>query len=218
MHDIFQFIKNLHDSGHLQQMVHTGGIPLIALIVFAETGLLIGFFLPGDTMLFVAGVAAGTAGDAQGNTYLNIYVLILSLICAAIAGDQLAYFFGYRTEQALLARRGPAFQKRIARAHEYSQKYGGWAVLVAKFVPVMRTFVPFVAGLTQMSYKKYALADSLSAALWITLVVGTGYKFSVYAQKNLTVITTGIAIVSMLPVIFGVGKEIFSSLSRKRAS
>jgi membrane-associated protein len=216
MHALFDFIKNLHDSGHLQQMVHSGGIPLIALIVFAETGLLIGFFLPGDTMLFVAGVAAGTAGNSQGETYLNIYALIISLICAAIAGDQLAYFFGYRTEKALLARRGPAFQKRIARAHEYSQKYGGWAVLLAKFVPVMRTFVPFVAGLTQMPYKKYVLADSLSAALWITLVVGTGYKFSVYAQKNLHLIVIGIGIVSMLPVIFGVGKEILSA--RKNAS
>jgi membrane-associated protein len=217
MHAIFDFIKNLHDSGYLQQMVHSGGIPLIALIVFAETGLLVGFFLPGDTMLFVAGVAAGTAGNAQGDTYLNIYVLLLSLICAAVAGDQLAYFFGYRTEKVLLGRRGPAFQKRIARAHEYAQKYGGWAVLVAKFVPVMRTFVPFVAGMTRMSYKKYALADSLSVVLWITLVVGTGYKFSIYAQKNLTLITTAIAVVSMLPVVFGVGKELLSAV-RNRAS
>jgi membrane-associated protein len=211
MHALIEFIKNLHDSGHLQVLVRQGGLPLIALIVFAETGLLVGFFLPGDTLLFVAGVGAAVSGNAQGETYLNIYALILTLICAAVAGDQLAYFFGYQTEHALLMRRGPAFQKRIARAHEFSQKYGGWAVLLAKFVPVMRTFVPFMAGVTEMSYRKYALIDSLSASLWICLVVGSGYVLGVHAQKNLHYIVLGIAIVSVLPMVFGIGKELLDA-------
>ncbi len=215
MHAILDFIKNLHDSGHLQALVRQGGIPLIALIVFAETGLLVGFFLPGDTLLFVAGVGAAVAGNAQGETYLNIYALLAALTCAAIAGDQLAYFFGFKTEHAILARRGPAFQKRVARAHAFSQKYGGWTVLLAKFVPVMRTFVPFMAGVTEMPYRKYALIDSLSAALWICLVVGSGYLLGARAQHNLHYIVLGIAVVSVLPVVFGVAKEVLAS--RKNA-
>jgi membrane-associated protein len=215
MHSVLDFIKNLHDSGHLQELVHQGGIPLIALIVFAETGLLVGFFLPGDTLLFVAGVGAAVAGNAQGETYLNIYALLASLICAAITGDQLAYFFGYKTEHAILAKRGPAFQKRLARAHVFSQKYGGWAVLLAKFVPVMRTFVPFMAGVTEMPYRKYALIDSLSATLWICLVVGAGYLLGARAQHNLHYIVLGIAVVSVLPVVFGVAKEVLEA--RKNA-
>src|SRR5580698_6737288 len=100
MHSIIEFLKNLHDSGHLQELVRSGGVPLIALIVFAETGLLVGFFLPGDTMLFVAGVAAASLAP-NGQTYLNIWELVPALIVAAIVADQLGYFVGYKTGHAI---------------------------------------------------------------------------------------------------------------------
>ncbi len=155
MHALFEFLKNLHSSAYLEHLVHTGGIPLITLIVFAETGLLVGFFLPGDTMLFIAGVGAATAG-VSGQTYLNIWALTASLVLAAIAGDQLGYFIGYKTGHAIFTRKeGFFFRKKHAeRAHAFYLKYGVFAVIFARFVPVLRTFVPFMAGVGEMPYWK----------------------------------------------------------------
>ena len=121
MHAVIQFLTNLHSSGYLQQLIHEHGIPLLALIVFAETGLLVGFFLPGDTMLFVAGVAAATA-DPLGHTYLNIWVLTITLVAAAIVGDQLGYFLGLQTGHAIFTRREGFFfrRKHAERAHAFT--------------------------------------------------------------------------------------------------
>jgi membrane-associated protein len=210
MHAIFDFLKNLHDSGHLQAMVRAGGVPLIALIVFAETGLLVGFFLPGDTMLFVAGVAAATVSPATGQSYLAIWELVPALIAAAIIGDQLGYFFGNKTGHAIFTREEGFFfrRKHAERAHAFYVKYGVWAVILAKFAPVLRTFVPFMAGVGEMRYRKYFLVDTISVTAWICLVVLSGYLLGERAQKNLHYIVLGIALVSMLPVIIGVAKEI----------
>jgi membrane-associated protein len=215
MHAIFDFLKNLHDSGHLEALAQTGGIPIIALIVFAETGLLVGFFLPGDTMLFVAGVAAATASPT-GETYLNIWALTPSLIAAAILGDQLGYFFGFKTGHAIFTREEGFFfrRKHAERAHAFYVKYGVWAVVLAKFAPVLRTFVPFMAGVGEMRYRKYVLVDTLSVVAWICLVVLSGYLLGERAQKNLHYIVLGIALVSMLPVIIGVSKEVLGNLKK----
>ena len=210
MHAIFDFLRHLHSSGYLEHLVHSGGIPLIAAIVFAETGLLVGFFLPGDTMLFIAGVAAATAG-ASGHAYLNIWALTATLVVAAIAGDQLGYFLGYQTGHAIFTRKeGFFFRKKHAeRAHAFYVKYGIFAVIFARFVPVLRTFVPFMAGVGEMTYWKYLLVDSCGGFAWIVVVVWSGYLLGVRAQHSLPLITAGIALVSMLPVIFGLMKEIF---------
>ena len=211
MQSIFDFFKNLHDSGHLQQMVQQGGVPLVALIVFAETGLLVGFFLPGDTLLFVAGVGAATG-------YLNIWALTAALIAAAIIGDQLGYFLGYKTGHAIFTRKEGFFFKRkhAERAHELCVKYGVNAVIVAKFAPVLRTFVPFMAGVGEMKYRKYLIVDCLAVTAWIFLVVWSGYLLGVRAQKNLHYIVLGIALVSMLPVGIGLAKEFL--FNRKSSS
>ncbi len=131
-----QFIKNLYDPAYMQGLIHHGGVPLIAAIVFAETGLLVGFFLPGDTMLFLAGVAAATTGP-NGQTWLDIRLLIPALIIAAIVGDQLGYFLGKQTGHAIFTRQEGRFFKRAnaEKAHAYCVKYGVFAVIFAKFVP-----------------------------------------------------------------------------------
>ena len=217
MHSIIAFIKNLYDPAYMQGLVHSGGIPLIAMIVFAETGLLVGFFLPGDTMLFIAGVAAATAGPS-GETYLDIWALTPALIVAAIIGDQLGYFFGFKTGHAIFTREEGFFFKRkhAQRAHEFYTKYGVWAVILAKFAPVLRTFVPFMAGVGEMPYRKYISVDTLAVIAWICLVVLSGYWLGARAQKNLHYIVLGIALVSMLPVIIGVTKEVL--LNRKSST
>jgi membrane-associated protein len=213
MHALLDFLKNLYNSGYMEHLVHTGGIPLIAAIVFAETGLLVGFFLPGDTMLFIAGVAAATISPVTGETYLNIWALTPALILAAVVGDQLGYFFGNKTSHAIFNREEGFFFKRkhAESAHAFYTKYGVWAVVLAKFAPVLRTFVPFMAGVGEMKYRKYLLVDTLSVIGWICLVVLSGYLLGQRAQKNLHYIVLGIALVSMLPVIFGVAQEFLAS-------
>lgn len=213
MHDLIEFIKNLYNSGYMEHLVHTGGIPVIAGIVFAETGLLVGFFLPGDTMLFIAGVAAGSVSLVTGAPYLNIWGLVPTLIAAAVIGDQLGYFLGNKTGHAVFTREEGFFFKRkhAERAHAFYTKYGVWAVVLAKFAPVLRTFVPFMAGVGEMRYRKYFLVDTISVVAWICLVVLSGYFLGQRAQKNLHYIVMGIAIVSMLPVIIGVAKEFLAS-------
>jgi membrane-associated protein len=217
MHDLINYIKDLYDPVYMQGLIHRGGVPLIAAIVFAETGLLFGFFLPGDTMLFIAGVAAATVGP-NGNTWLNIWELTPALIAAAIIGDQLGYFLGNKTGHAIFTREEGFFFKRkhAERAQAFYTKYGVWAVVLAKFAPVLRTFVPFMAGVGEMKYRKYLLIDSLAVIAWIILVVWAGYLLGERAQKNLHYIVIGIAVVSMLPVIVGVNKEYIAS--RKTSS
>src|ERR1700744_1524263 len=144
-----QFIKNLYDPAYMQGLIHSGGVPLIAAIVFAETGLLVGFFLPGDTMLFIAGVAAATAGPS-GAPWLNIWALGSALLAPAII-----------TGHAIFTREEGFFFKRkhAERAHAFYLKYGVWAVVLAKFAPVLRTFVPFMAGVGEMPWKKYVSVE-----------------------------------------------------------
>jgi membrane-associated protein len=216
MHSLIQYLKDLYDPVYMQGLIHQGGVPLIAMIVFAETGLLVGFFLPGDTMLFIAGVAAATAGPS-GAPWLNIWELTPALIAAAIIGDQLGYFLGYKTGHAIFTREEGFFFKRknAEKAHAFYTKYGIWAIVLAKFAPVLRTFVPFMAGVGEMNYRKYLLADSLSVVGWIFLVVWSGYLLGETAQKNLGYIVIGIGVVSMLPVIIGVTKEFLASRKNK---
>ena len=208
-----QFIKNLYDPTYMQGLIHSGGVPLVAAIVFAETGLLVGFFLPGDTMLFLAGVGAGTG-------WLDVRILIPALIAAAIVGDQLGYFLGNQTGHAIFTRKEGRFFKRAnaEKAHALCVKYGVWAVVFAKFVPVVRTFVPFMAGVGEMAYLKYLVVDCLAVVFWICLVVLVGYGLGTnpITQKYLDKILIGIALVSMLPMGIGIAREFL--LSRKSSS
>jgi membrane-associated protein len=212
MHDAIEFLRNLYNSGYIQQMIQAHGTPLLALIVFAETGLLVGFFLPGDTMLFLAGIAAAPAGPL-GDAHLNIYVLTAALVAAAIIGDQCGYFLGLQTGHAVFTRQDGIFFKRkhAERAHAFYLKYGAWAVIAARFMPVLRTFVPFMAGVGEMPYLKYLGIDSIGGFLWITIVVWSGYLLGARAQHNLHFIIPAIALVSMLPVGIGLAKEFLAA-------
>jgi membrane-associated protein len=144
--------------------------------------------------------------------------LVPSLIVAAIVGDQLGYFLGNKTGHAIFTRDEGFFFKRkhAEKAHAFYLKYGVWAVVLAKFAPVLRTFVPFMAGVGEMPYKKYLSVDSIAVAAWICLVVLSGYFLGVHAQKNLHYIVLGIAVVSLLPVAIGITKEFLAS--RKASS
>jgi membrane-associated protein len=201
LHSVSGIINYLHGPG-VERLVKDGGIPVISAIVFAETGLLVGFFLPGDTMLFLAGVAAGTG-------FFSILQLLGSLALAAVTGNQVGYFLGYKAGPAIFCREdGYFFKKAYAvRAHDFFVKNGIFAIVLARFIPILRTFVPFIAGVAKMTYWKYLAVDCLGGPTWITAIVGLGYVLGKNAQPYLGIILPAILIASISPLIFAVGRQ-----------
>jgi membrane-associated protein len=180
-------------------------------IIFAETGLVITPFLPGDSLLFAAGALAAT--DA-----LSLELLIPILIAAAVIGDAVNYSVGRRLARAFLESAPPdsgfwlhrvVKREHVRRAHEFFEKHGGKAVVLARFVPIVRTFVPFVAGGADMSYRVFAIYNVTGAILWVGICVGAGYLFGniPVVKENFELVVVGIIGVSVLPIVFEVIKN-----------
>lgn len=192
LHTLLDLIRN---PGEL---IVWGGYPGLALIIFLETGALV-FFLPGDSLLVMAGLYA-----AQGS--LNIAYLNLLLIPCAIVGDALSYGIGYRAGKALLDRPRSRFFRPdlIQKAHGFYEKHGGKAIVLARFVPILRTFVPIVAGVAQMGYRKFALYNIIGGASWILSMTLIGYilgvRFPILVQHIEKVIIL-VIFLSLLPPI-----------------
>lgn len=199
MPDIFNVEHFVQSSGQL--------IALIALfsIVFAETGLLIGFFLPGDSLLF-------TAGILSSQEYLNIFLLIPVLFVAAVAGDTAGYFFGHRVGRRLFQRKESfLFRKdHLMKAEAFYEKHGGKTIILARFMPVIRTFAPIVAGISQMHYRSFISYNLIGAALWAIGLPLLGYflgKLIPDIDKYLLPIIGLIVIASVAPPILEVLKS-----------
>lgn len=197
MEVITEFFQKL---GNLEELIKWGGMTVLIIIVFAETGLLVGFFLPGDSLLITAGLIA-----AQG--FLDIYVLIGSLTVAAIAGDQVGYLFGRKTGPKLFKReKSLLFDKdHLIKAKEFYEKYGGRAIIYARFVPFARTFAPIVAGVGQMDYNKFILFNIFGGIFWVFSMCLSGYFFGniPFVKKNFEYVIIGVIILSVLPIVFG---------------
>jgi membrane-associated protein len=197
----------LHVDRHLLELVADYGVWIYAilfLIIFAETGLVVTPFLPGDSLLFAAGALAATGA-------LNLWLTVGLLLGAAIAGDAVNYsvgrFAGMRVIE--LARTNPRWGRLIkpayiARAHEFFERRGGRAIVLARFVPIVRTFVPFVAGVAEMSYASFALYNVTGAIAWVGICVGAGYAFGnvPIVKNNFSLVALGIVGVSLLPMVF----------------
>jgi membrane-associated protein len=188
-----QFIELIRNPGAL---IVWGGYPVLAAIIFAETGALV-FFLPGDSLLVMAGLYA-----AQGS--LNILVLNALLIPLAIIGDALSYYIGLKAGQTLFKRPRSRFfrPELIAKAHAFYEKHGGKAIIIARFVPILRTFVPVVAGVGKMGYKKFATYNIIGGSSWILSMSLIGYvlgtRFPILVQHIEKVIIIVVAL-SLLP-------------------
>jgi membrane-associated protein len=192
----------LHLDVHLDDFVVRYGVWVYALlfaIIFAETGLVVTPFLPGDSLLFAAGAIA-----ARGN--LNVGFLFLLLAGAAILGNTVNYSVGhfigprvFRSDEAhpLLNR------QHLDRAHAFFEKYGGMAVVLTRFVPIIRTFVPFVAGAGAMRYSAFALFNVVGGLLWVGVCLGAGYAFGnvPIVRNNFSLVAIGIVAVSMIPMV-----------------
>lgn len=194
---IAEFFRNLRD---LEGLIRWGGLTVLIIIVFAETGLLIGFFLPGDSLLITAGLLA-----AQG--IFDISVLNITLIAAAIAGDQIGYLFGRKTGPKLFNReKSLLFDKdHLLKAKDFYEKYGGRAIIYARFVPFARTFAPIVAGIGQMNYRKFISFNIFGGILWVLSMTLIGYFFGniPFVKKNFEYVIIGVILLSLMPVIVG---------------
>lgn len=166
-----EFVRSvLHNLYDVRGLVEWGGVLLVCIIVFVETGLFMGFFLPGDSLLVTAGVFAG-AGHLKLSSLLSVVAL------CAIAGDQLGYLIGRRAGKALYSREDSRFFKKrhLENAHNFYEKYGAKTIVMARFVPIIRTFCPPVAGAAKMTYTRYLSYDIVGGVLWVWSTVLLGY-------------------------------------------
>jgi membrane-associated protein len=187
-----------------ERLISTFGLLGILVIVFAESGILIGFFLPGDSLLFTAGLLTA---DGEYITF-PIWLVCLLITIAAIAGDQVGYVFGNRVGPALFRRPNSRFfkQENVVKAHEFFEKYGPRSIVLARFVPIVRTFTPIVAGVSKMRYRTFVIYNVVGAVLWGTGVTLLGYFLGqiAFVRANIEAILVGIVALSVMPVIFEV--------------
>ena len=169
---------------------------ILFLVIFAETGLVVFPFLPGDSILFIAGTVVATAE-------LNVHLLVALLIVAAIAGDSVNYAIGHYIGPRVYDKPDSRWfrQDHLQRTQAFYDKYGGVTIIIGRFVPIVRTFAPFLAGVAGMSYRRFLSYNVIGAALWISLLVYAGYLFGniPWVKQNLSLIVLGIVLVSLIP-------------------
>ncbi len=188
----------LYQFHHLDQLVLTAGYAGLAAIVFSETGLLAGFFLPGDSLLVTAGLLASRG-------ILNIVILNLVLVAAAILGDSTGYWIGYVSGPKLFKKENSLFFKKeyLERTHGFFEKYGGKTIVLARFVPIVRTFAPTVAGVGRMAYRHFLFFNIFGGLLWVLSMTLTGYYLGRLVpdiDKHLHWVIFAVIVISFLPL------------------
>jgi len=189
----------LHIDKYVGALAETFGLftyAILFLIIFLETGLVITPFLPGDSLLFVLG-----AFSAQGT--FNVLLLFILLVIAAILGDSVNYWIGNYFGEKVFANSRFFRQEHLERTKEFYRKHGGKAIVLGRFAPIIRTFVPFVAGVGKMNYPRFLTYNILGAIVWIALFLFAGYFFGnlPLVEKNLTMIIYIIVVISFIPII-----------------
>jgi len=202
----------LHLDDHLHVMILDYGIwiyVILFLIIFVETGLVIMPFLPGDSLLFAAGTfCAGVVNEKGESANLNLFLVLGLLIVAAILGDGLNYFLGkkvgLRMLQMKIGGRQLVKQKYIDQTQVFYEKHGPKTIIIARFVPIVRTFAPFVAGIGNMNYGKFIQYNIVGGTVWVLGLTLLGYFFGTmsFVQKNFELVIFGIIGISLLPIIF----------------
>ena len=211
MESAIEFLRSLYNPERLIELIRSGGYVVLAAIVFAETGLFVGFFLPGDSLLFTAGLVA-----AQGFFSLAYLMVLLSVM--AIVGDALGYSIGYKAGEALYSKPDNFWfrRKHLLYAKEFYEKHGGKAIFLARFVPFARTFAPVVAGIAQMSYARFASYNVFGGIFWVCTMTAAGFYLGSipWVHKNLEKVVLLIVFISLLPI----GIEYLRSWRRMKRS
>lgn len=184
----------------IEEIIRWGGTLALIAIVFAETGLLVGFFLPGDSLLVTAGLFA-----ARGD--LNVVMLLVTLSIAAVVGDAVGYGIGRRLGPKLFKKEDSLLFKRkhLVKAHEFYERYGGKTIVIARFVPIIRTFAPTVAGAAEMTYSKFAMFNVFGGILWVFSMVLGGYALGSVIpniDKYIHYVILIVVFLSLLPPVF----------------
>ncbi len=199
----------LHIDRHLAEIIAAYGLGTYAVlfaIIFVETGLVVMPFLPGDSLLFAAG-----AFCAKPETGLSVHLMALLLFAAAVLGDTVNYWVGAKVGPAVFKREDSVWlrRKHLDRAHEFFEKYGGRAVILARFVPFVRTFVPFVAGVGRMTYARFLAYNVIGGFVWIYFFTYAGFLFGnqPFVQRNFKLVILAIIILSVVPIVFEFVRE-----------
>lgn len=207
--EIFDWIRTLYDPEKVENLLKGWdwlAYLVLFAIIFAETGLLVGFFLPGDSLLFVAGFSASL-------NILNIYILIPVLFAAAMLGDSSGYWIGRKTGHRIFKKEKSRLfhPEHIAKTERFYHRHGGKAIIMARFVPIMRTFVPFMGGVAKMDYKRFVSYDLVGGVLWAIGVPMIGYKLGKlpWVKDNLEKALLGVVLVSFLPLIIEIVRHKF---------
>jgi membrane-associated protein len=192
----------IHLDRHLIWVVENYGVwiyALLFLIVFCETGLVVTPFLPGDSLLFVAGTLAAAGA-------MDVHLVVLLLIAAAILGDTVNYWIGKAVGPRVFHEENARFFRKeyLERTHRFYERHGGKTIIIARFVPIIRTFAPFVAGIGTMDYGRFLFYNVTGAILWVTSLTYAGYYFGnlPWVKANLTLVILGIILLSISPGIF----------------
>jgi len=199
MHTLLDFVHRIRD---VRALIAWGGYVGLTLIIFAETGLLIGFFLPGDSLIVTAGLLAATTSS------FNVWLLGLLLTVASIIGNTSGYHIGQVTGPRLFSREDSLLfnKKHLYRAREFYQRHGGKTVIIARFMPIVRTFVPVVAGMGQMEYRRYALYNIVGGIGWIWSMLFIGYFLGRYipgVDQHIESVIIVVVAVSLMPGLVG---------------
>lgn len=197
----------LHLDVHLLAMVETYGVWIYAIlfaIIFAETGFVVTPFLPGDSLLFVAGAIAASGG-------MNVHILFALLTLAAVLGNSVNYAIGRWLGQHFFTDAGSRWlnPRHLEKAHAFYEKHGGKAVVISRFLPIVRTYIPFVAGLASMSAREFTFYNVAGALLWVGSLIYAGFFFGniPWIRGNLTAIIIGIIVVSLLPLVWALARS-----------
>lgn len=198
MHTLAELFNKLRD---IPALVQAAGYFGLTLIIFAETGLLIGFFLPGDSLLVTAGLLG-----SQG--YINPFLLGLLLTVAAIVGDTVGYSIGKASGPRLFTREDSLLfnKKHLIRAHQFYERHGGKTIIIARFMPVIRTFAPVVAGMGAMKYRRFLAYNAVGGVLWVWSMLLMGYFLGRYVPgiaKHIELVIIVVVVLSILPAIIG---------------
>lgn len=217
---------NWHNLLNPQFYIELGGFWLILFIVFAETGLLVGFFLPGDSLLFVSGIYAteliSNTFGSTGSDFLDTALFASCIAFAGIIGNSVGYWFGKKTGPNLYERPDTfLFKKKyLYKAHDFFEEHGAFAVIAARFLPIVRTFVPVVAGIVDMDKKKFTLDNIIGAFAWSFTMIFAGHyldslfktQFDIDLKKHLEIIVLSIVLITTLPILY---KILFGKIKEK---
>lgn len=197
-----------------QFYIQHGGLWVLLFVIFAETGLFVGFFLPGDSLLFVAGVYSNDLSSYLFNTHsdiVNLLLLIMMVTAVGIAGNMVGYWFGKKVGHRMYSWKDNLLFKKhyLEQAHEFYEKHGGSAIIFARFIPIVRTFAPIIAGIVEMDKKKFYFFNWVGCMAWSTSMLAAGHylykffllKYNFDLTKHLEVIVLGIVFVTTAPVI-----------------